>query len=43
MVTIRKLECDVGGKWLVLVPEVIGFEALSDLCPHTIVEVHEVG
>ena len=42
MVTKRKLKCDVSGKGLVLIPEVINFEALSDLCPHTIVDPDEV-
>ena len=45
MVTECKLECDVGGKGLIQILEVmvIIFEALSDLCPHTIVSLHEVG
>ena len=42
MITKCKLERDVRGKWLVLVPKVINFEALSDLFPHTIVSPHEV-
>ena len=33
----------MGSKGFVLIPEVIDFEALSDLCPHMIVDHHEVG
>ena len=43
LVTKCKLECDVGGKGLALVLEEFNFEALSDLCPYTIVDLHEVG
>ena len=42
MVTERKLECDVGGTGLVLIPGVINLEALSDLGSHTIVDPYEV-
>ena len=43
MITKCNLECDVGGNGFVLISEVIDFEALSDLCPHMIVDLHEVG
>jgi len=41
-ITKGNLECDVGGKRLTLITEVLLFEAVFDLCPYTIVGFDEV-
>jgi hypothetical protein len=43
VITKGNLKCDVGSKGLVLASEVVIFKAFSDLCPHTIVGVDEIG